>query len=209
MMKKRLIRLGFIFVLAMGFSAGVAWLQITLLDSGMKKSQSEQPPDQGLAGIKLGGPFSLIDHNGKAIDQTILEGNYNLIYFGFTFCPAICPTELQKIRLVMDQLGPAAEKIQPIFITVDPERDTVSVMKNYVAMFHPRLIGLTGTQEAIDATLKHWRVYARKVDDPSLSDYTVDHSSYIYFTAPDGTVLGMFTIEQTVADIVPIIQEKL
>jgi protein SCO1/2 len=209
MMKKRLLRLLIILVLALGFSALLAAGQIALLDRGMKRSKPTEPAPQGLAGVRLGGPFALTDHTGRSVDETLLQGRYNLIYFGFTFCPAICPTELQKIRLVLDRLGTRGDMIQPVFITVDPERDTVEIMKNYVALFHPRLIGLTGTPEAIADTLKHWRVYARKVDDPSLSDYTVDHSSYIYWIAPDGTVLGMFGIDQTVDDITAAIERSL
>ena len=92
----------------------------------------------------IGGPFALIDHNGKPRTNEEFRGKLMLVYFGFTYCPDVCPTDLQNIGLALDQLGPAGETIQPLFITVDPARDTAEHLKDYVPMFHPRLIGLTG-----------------------------------------------------------------
>lgn len=140
----------------------------------------------------FGGPFSLVDHNGKTVTDKDYADKFKLIYFGFTFCPAICPTELAKMTAALNALGEEAKKIQPLFITVDPERDTVEKMKPYVALFHPSLVGLTGTPEQIKNTTKAYKIYAAKVEDPSLSDYTVDHSSFIYLIAPDGRLLYIF-----------------
>lgn len=195
MNKKRMIRSAIIAVVALVFSAGLAAIQIKLAPRML--DQSAPRPAQSVAGTKIGGPFSLIDQNGQRVNESVLAGHYNLIYFGFTYCPAICPTELQKINVTLKQLGNLAEKIQPVFITIDPERDTPAIIKPYIAQFHPRMLGLTGTVDEVAAALKAYKVYARKVDDPGLSDYTMDHSSYIYFIAPDGTLIGMYPIDST------------
>lgn len=143
----------------------------------------------------FGGPFSLTDQNGKTVTDKDFGGKYRLIYFGFTSCPAICPTELAKITSALNKLGAKSENIAPIFITVDPERDTVAALKNYVTLFHPSLTGLTGTPEDIARVTKAYKIYAAKVDDPSLSEYTMDHSSFIYFIGPDGRLLHIFHIK--------------
>ena len=139
----------------------------------------------------IGGPFALIDHNGKPRTDEDFRGKLMLVYFGFTYCPDICPTDLQNIGLALDQLGPAGEKIQPLFITVDPERDTAEHLEDYVPMFHPRLIGLTGDAAAIHAAAAAYRAYYAKVPLKG-DDYTVDHSSFIYMVGADGQYLGFF-----------------
>ena len=139
----------------------------------------------------IGGPFALIDHNGKPRTNEDFRGKLLLIYFGFTYCPDVCPTDLQNIGLALDQLGAAGEKIQPLFITVDPERDTPEHLKDYVPMFHPRLIGLTGDAAAIHAAAAAYRAYYAKVPVNG-DDYTVDHSSFIYVVGADGQYLGFF-----------------
>lgn len=139
----------------------------------------------------IGGPFTLIDQDGKTVTEKDFAGKSLLIYFGFASCPAICPTELQKISLAYKALPADIQKnIQPIFITVDPERDTQSVLKGYVALFMPELIGLGGRVEQIDAVKKTFKVYAAKV--PEGDDYTMDHSSFIYLMGPDGTLQALF-----------------
>lgn len=159
-----------------------------------------------VAGARVGGPFTLIDHVGAARDESMIAGRYAMIYFGFTYCPAICPTELQKMARAMDDAGPAGESIVPVFVSIDPERDTPEVMARYVAQFHPRLIGLTGTQEQVDVAAEAYKVFARKAEDPSLSEYTMDHTSYIYFIGPDGTLLGIYGLTSTPAEIAADIQ---
>lgn len=148
----------------------------------------------------FGGPFTLTDHNGKIVTEKSWPGQYKLMYFGFTYCPAICPTELQKITAALNKMGDKAKPVQPLFITVDPERDTAKKMKDYIASFHPSIVGLTGTQAQIDAMLKTYKIYAAKVQDPSMTDYTVDHSTFVYFIAPDGRLLHIFKLDDT-ADI--------
>jgi len=139
----------------------------------------------------IGGPFALIDHNGKPRTNEEFRGKLMLVYFGFTYCPDVCPTDLQNIGLALDQLGPAGENVQPLFITVDPARDTAEHLKDYVPMFHPRLIGLTGDPAAIHAAAAAYRAYYAKVPLKG-DDYTVDHSSFIYVVAADGQYLGFF-----------------
>jgi cytochrome oxidase Cu insertion factor (SCO1/SenC/PrrC family) len=139
----------------------------------------------------IGGPFALIDHNGKPRTSEDFRGKLMLVYFGFTYCPDVCPTDLQNIGLALDQLGAAGETVQPLFITIDPERDTPEHLKDYVPMFHPRLIGLTGDAAAIHAAAAAYRAYYAKVPLGG-GDYTVDHSSFIYVMGPDGQYLGFF-----------------
>jgi len=122
-----------------------------------------------------------------------------LIYFGFTFCPDVCPTELQVMAAALEKLGAKAEKVQPIFVTIDPERDTPEVMARYVKQFDPRLVGLSGSPEQIAAIAKEYRVFYEKVKEDGAEgeaagddDYTMDHSSVAYLMGPDGTFLTFF-----------------
>jgi protein SCO1/2 len=137
----------------------------------------------------IGGPFALVGQDGKPRTDADFRGKLLLVYFGFTYCPDVCPTDLQNIGLALDQLGPAGEKIQPLFITVDPERDTVEHLRDFVPMFHPRLIGLTGNAAAIHAAAEAYRAFYAKVLLKG-DDYTVDHSSFIYVVGADGHYLG-------------------
>src|SRR6516162_9270048 len=113
----------------------------------------------------VGGPFTLTDHTGKRISDTEFRGKFLLVVFGFTFCPDVCPSELQLISAALDALGPRAARIVPLFVTIDPERDSPEQLATYVKSFHPRLIGLTGTPSEIAAVAKEYRVYVRKVPD--------------------------------------------
>jgi protein SCO1/2 len=140
----------------------------------------------------IGGPFSLTDHTGKRVTEKDFAGKFMLVFFGYTYCPDICPGELQVISAAMDQLGEKGRKVTPVFVTVDPERDTVSQMKSYVENFHPRLVGLTGTAEEVRAAAKAYRVYYSKARDASASDYLMDHSSAVYLMSPAGEYLAHF-----------------
>lgn len=156
---------------------------------------------QSVAGVKIGGPYNLTDHTGQSVTEKDFQDKYKLIYFGFTYCPAVCPTELQKMAKALDTLGPVAKEIHPLFITVDPERDTVEVMAQYVAHFHPDLIGLTGTPKQIQDVLKSYKIYAAKVKDEDATDYTMDHSSFIYLMSPDDKLLHIFRTQDSAEDI--------
>ena len=202
MTRNRLIRIAVFAFAGLGLAALIAAIQVQSVPVAEK-------PLAPVAGSSVGGPFTLIDHTGKTVTEKDFAGQYLLIYFGFTYCPAICPTELQKMNQALKQIGSAADRVQPLFITIDPERDTQTVMKSYVGQFHPRLIGLTGTIGQINEALKAWRVYARKVKDPAMSEYTMDHSSYIYFMSPEGQLLGLYGTDSTPAAIAAGIQRAL
>jgi protein SCO1/2 len=141
----------------------------------------------------IGGAFSLTDQTGKIRTDADFRGQLLLVYFGFTYCPDICPTDLQAISLAMDQLGADAAKVQPLFITLDPERDTAEHLAQYVPLFHPRLIGLTGSLSDVAKAADAYRVFYKRVktgDKPD--DYTLDHTAFIYLVDRDGKYLGFF-----------------
>jgi len=140
----------------------------------------------------VGGPFSLIDQSGKIRTNEDFRGKLMLIYFGFTYCPDICPTDLQNIGLALDQLGPDGDKVQPLFITLDPERDTAEHLKEYLSLFHSRIIGLTGDAAAIGAAADAFKVYYARVSNKQGDDYTIDHTAFIYLMGVDGNYLGFF-----------------
>ena len=200
--KKRMLRTLVFALLAIAVGAGVAWYQVKFEKARVTThGDNSNAKPLPIAGLEIGGPFRLNDHTGKTVTEQDFSGQYMLTYFGFTYCPAICPTELQKISRVMKALEkkqPAlAELVQPLFITVDPERDTVDVMKDYVSLFHPKLVGLTGTQPQVDFVSKAYRIFARKVDDPEQNDYTMDHSSYIYLMGKDGKLVSIYRMDDS------------
>jgi len=159
---------------------------------------------------QIGGPFALIDHNGQPRTDADFRGKLMLVYFGFTYCPDVCPTDLHNIGLALDQLGSAGDIVQPLFVTVDPERDTAEHLAEYVPLFHPRLIGLTGEAAAIRKAADAYRVYYAKVPRTDGSDYTVDHSAFLYVINRDGRYLGFFppdTPPDRMADVIrPLIE---
>lgn len=144
-----------------------------------------------------GGPFSLVDHNGKRVSDQTFRGRFLLVFFGYTYCPDFCPTTLQGIAITMDMLGEKATRVRPLFITVDPERDTPESMANYVGAFKHGIVGLTGTPEEIGKVADEYRVYFAKSrtgrpGDGDTSHYTVDHSAFTYLMGPDGKYLTHF-----------------
>lgn len=142
----------------------------------------------------VGGPFTLTDHTGRKVTDKDYRGKFTLVFFGFTYCPDVCPTALQTMAAALEMLGPKAERLVPLFITVDPERDTPEQLAQYVASFTPALVGLTGTRPEIDTVMKEYRVYAQKVEDPkSTAGYTMNHSSIVYLMGPDGAYRTHFT----------------
>ena len=200
-MKNRLFRI-FIF--------GLIGLAIGSLISFYQEKSDQKIDGQSIVASNFGGPLDLIDQDSKPFtDNDFEDGKFRLIYFGFTYCPAICPTELQRMATILKNLGEQGERITPVFITVDPERDTPSVMKQYTAMFHPRLIGLSGNQSQIDQAKKSYKIYAAKVQDETMSDYTMDHSSFIYFLNPQNDLLRVFKTDDTVEDMTKVIREYL
>ena len=131
------------------------------------------------------------------------RGRYMLVYFGYTFCPDVCPTELQTIATALDLLGPAASRVVPLFITIDPERDTPEILANYTHQFDARLIGLTGTPDQVAAAARAYRIYYAKVTPRNGSTYLMDHSSFLYLMGPKGDLVSLFrqgTSPQELAD---------
>ena len=150
------------------------------------------------AGLTVGGPFALIDGDGHAVTDQTWRGKYLLVYFGYTFCPDVCPTTMTNLADALGKMGPRADRLQPLFITVDPKRDTPEVVKRYAAAFGPRFIGLTGSAEQIAAAAKEYRVYyAEHRTGPGPDDYSMDHSSVLYLMGPDGKVVAPVRADQS------------
>ncbi|HVZ07300.1 SCO family protein [Rhodopila sp.] len=150
----------------------------------------------------IGGPFQLVNGDGKPVTDQDFRGKYMLVYFGYTYCPDVCPTTLNAVADAMDKLGSAAAKVRPVFITVDPKRDTPAVIKQYAAAFTPSLIGLTGTPEEIAKVAKEYRVYyAEHRTGPGPDDYTMDHSSILYLVGPDGRFIAPIAADKSGEEI--------
>lgn len=145
----------------------------------------------------VGGPFELIDHNGKTVTDKDFSDQFKLIYFGYTYCPDVCPTELLEMTEALNIIGADADKIKPLFITIDPERDTVEIMKAYQEHFYPTFSNLTGTQEQIDVAAKAYRIYYKKASSGETTEYLMDHTSLIFLMAPNGDFLTHFNFEAT------------
>ncbi|KAL7751690.1 Cu-binding protein [Sorochytrium milnesiophthora] len=161
------------------------------------KEREAAMADQAIGRPKIGGPFQLIDHNGKRVTDADFRGKFTLLYFGFTNCPDICPEELDKMAEALNVLDAdplTKEKVTPVFISCDPKRDSVDAVREYVKEFHPRLIGLTGKYEDIKATAKAYRVYfsSPPPEEEGDDDYLVDHSIFMYFMDPNGQFVDAF-----------------
>jgi len=141
-------------------------------------------------GPAVGGPFSLVDQNGTPRSDKDFRGKVMLVYFGYTYCPDACPTTLQAISGMLDLIGNEASKVQPIFISVDPARDTPGQLKAYAANFHPGILYLTGTQDALQKAESEYHIYVAKVPQAGSDDYLIDHSSIIYVMGTDGRYLA-------------------
>ncbi len=178
-------------------------LILSLLIAGCSPGEADEAPP--LAGASIGGPFTLTNQNGERVSDADFAGRYRLVYFGFTYCPDVCPVDLQLIGQGLRQLEASdpevAARVQPIFISVDPERDTPAVLKEYVAAFHPRLIGLTGTPEEIAAVAKSHGVYYMKEQAEGASDYLVNHSRIAMLFGPQGEPIAIIPHDQGAAAI--------
>ncbi len=153
----------------------------------------------GIIGMPLGGSFEgLLDANGKTVTEETFKDKYQLVFFGFTFCPMICPTEMTRLGKVLDKLTPDQRaQLAPIFVSIDPERDTPKVLKAYGTSFNPAIISLTGTPDAINKVKADWKVYASKVQMDGMTEYMMDHSTFLYFRGPDGLIQGLFNREDS------------
>ena len=135
----------------------------------------------------IGGPFTMINQKGETVTDKNFEGRYTIYFFGYTFCPDVCPTELQVLTAALKELGSDAAKITPVFVTIDPERDTPKIIGEYVANFDPRFVGLSGTPEQLAVMARAFHVYYKKETDPkNAQNYDMDHPSILYLMGPDG-----------------------
>ncbi len=195
------------FILAAALLAG-----FVILGAGAFLGLALQDSPRGVAssvlGSAIGGPFDLVDQNGNKVANTDLEGKWLLVYFGYTHCPDACPTALNDIALALDDLGPKRGEVRPVFITVDPERDTPQVLKDYVASFDAPILALTGTPEEIARAAKSYRVYYAKHPEPG-GDYSMDHSSVIYVMDPKGRFTASFTHQSTPQEIAERLKKLL
>ena len=190
---RRLLIVGLAALIAALVVAGVVlWLQpkpAPVAKSGAPQSSGVMrlPP-----GSELGGPFRLVDQDGRSVTDASYAGKFMLVYFGFTFCPDVCPTELQAMATAVDDLGGPGDMVHPILISIDPARDRPAQLKDYVAAFHPRLVGLSGSSEEIAAAAKAYRVYYAKGPADADGNYVMDHTSFVYLMGPDGKLRSVF-----------------
>lgn len=175
-------------------------------------SKTTSIPAEPMAGAQVGGAFSLTDHTGKPVTEKSWPGEYKLVFFGYTHCPDTCPATLQKMTAIMKSFDPKGEKLAPLFVTVDPARDTAAVMAKYVANFDPHITGLTGTETQIKGIEEAYKVYAAKQPGQSKDDYAEyleDHSAYIYLMSPDDKLLQTFAFDEPAEAMIGKIKESV
>ena len=190
----------FVYLLAACILGGFIWYGESLEDQATvdltSPSEANKSVGSKVVGApKIGGPFSLVNQKGMPVTDEIFRGRYMLIYFGYTFCPDVCPTSLQVMPDALSMMDEKdMQKIVPIFITIDPERDTPEVLKDYVPNFHPKMVGLTGTKEQIVSAAKAYRAYFNKVVEEGGDDkeYLMDHTSITYLMGPEGQFVKHF-----------------
>ena len=206
--------------LAIALVAGVALASsLTLFEVGRDSSRikdlremARQVQDVSKAppGTKnIGGAFQLTNQDGKTVSDSDYRGKYMLVYFGYTYCPDMCPTGLQSIGRAIDGLGADAEKVGAMFITIDPARDTVEKLKTYMSSFNPKIEGLTGTGQQIAAAASAYQVYYAKGEQVEDNEYVMDHSSLIYLMNTDGSFITTFPEDADAAAIVDAIRNQL
>lgn len=171
-------------------TAIIAVIAIVLLAIGLAVFQSDEAPRGNLSGAAVGGPFTLVDETGKTVTSDSFNNQWRLMYFGFTYCPDVCPTDTAAMAAGLksfEERHPArARKVQPLFITFDPERDTPEILAEFTDHFHPRLLGLTGTAEQIESVLATFRVYAARTEGATEGTYSFDHTALVYLMDPKG-----------------------
>ena len=202
-------------LIAFAFAGGIA----AGGDSWWLAAPSPEPPQRSAAELMdvvmwnkepIGGPFSLIDHTGKPRTDADFRGKLLLVYFGFSYCSDVCPTDLQAIATAVGKLGPSGDLVQPLFITVDPEKDTPEQLKGYVGLFHPRLIGLTGDVKQIRRVANAYKVYFAKTDPQKWADPSIDHFGFVFLMDAAGKYVGFFppgTPPDRMADVIrPLVE---
>ena len=167
-------------------------------------------PGVDISGSAIGGPFALVNQEGRTVKDSDFTGRYRLMYFGYSFCPDICPTDVQRMTLALnafEKMAPErAAKVQPLFVSTDPERDTPAALQEFAANFHPRLVALTGSRAAVDGAKQSFRVYAAKAAGSTGPDYLMDHSSFTYLMGPKGEPIAMLDSRASANDLVQMLQ---
>jgi len=202
-------------------SAKAWWVVAALLALGISADVAraeDTPPDQAIAAQMMddlmyghgtvGGPFTLTDSSGRTRSDSEFRGKLMIVYFGYTFCPDVCPADLMAITQSLDALGPAASGIQPIFITVDPERDG-KVLTEYVRAFHKSLIGLTGSPEEIRKVANSYKAFYAKVPGKHDGEYAIDHTGVIYLMGREGEYLGFMPPQTDPQKLTEVLREYL
>ena len=182
----------------------------TVLNAPTGPNASKGPGS--VTGISIGGDFVLTDHTGARFDTASLRGRLPLLYFGYSFCPDVCPLELEKMGralIALEESGLDTSKVAPVFVTIDPERDTPEVLAEYVPYFHDRMIGLTGTQEEIDQAASLYRVRAARSEVEGADYYLMDHTSLIFFLDEEGQLIRFFTSRDSLDDISDAVRKRL
>ena len=179
-----------------------ALLPLTLIAAGCSGAPAEEPP---LAGAAIGGPFELVDSRGETVRWDDFAGQYRMVYFGYAYCPDVCPLDVQRMMRGYDQFKQAepelAAELQPIFITIDPARDTPEVVGEFTSAFSDDLLGLTGTPEQIDKAAKAFAVYYGKGEVSEAGGYLMDHSRAAYLMDRDGKPLALLPVEKSAEDV--------
>jgi protein SCO1 len=197
-----------------GLSLSVAF--VALLAVGLLAARqyfgnggSDAPGASGEASDAIGGPFTLVDQDGRTVTDRDFRGRWLLVYFGFTYCPDVCPTSLARNGDAVTLFGEKGKRVLPVLITVDPARDTPEKLKGYVPSFHPQMVGLTGTPEQIAAVAREYRVYYAEAQQDEGGDYLVDHSSITYLVGPDGRFVRFFRHEASAQEVADDLNKRL
>ncbi|MBK67438.1 MAG: hypothetical protein CMP22_04825 [Rickettsiales bacterium] len=165
---------------------------------------------EGIAGLKLGGEYELMSHDGVMVTNATYHDKPRLMFFGFTYCPDICPTELAMITRVLNDMDEEkTEDLKVLFVSVDPERDTPEQLKEYLSLFHPKIEGLTGSEEQVEHVKNLFKVYSSKVFPEDGNDYTVDHSAFLYFFDADNQLVAMLKHGATEKDLKSVLSKHL
>lgn len=192
------------------WAVAAAALVAFLLTLAGEKGMLGNSPAQNESAADIGGPFALLGSDGQTVTDADFGDDFLLVSFGFTSCPDVCPTVLQSIGQALDLLGEDGNRLQPLFITLDPERDTPDMVGDYAKAFHPRLIGLTGSAQQIADAAGAYRVYYAKVPTPDDdTEYSIDHSAFVYLMAPDGAFLKHFSHASTPEEIAAGVRESI
>jgi protein SCO1 len=185
-----IVKLGAAIVVLLALAASVTFSTYLMIDLPEPKITTS-----GTAAI--GGPFTLVATNNETVSDQTYRGKWLLIYFGYTYCPDACPTALNSISVALEKLGSQASDLQPLFITVDPERDTRETMAKYLMSFDSRILGLTGTEEQIESVINEYRLsVSREKPEHGGDDYLISHSSYIYLMDPQGRFVNVIHAEE-------------